>query len=614
MEESRLDALISAYDKADAVRQSLIEEKTGYLSRLSEVEEYLAYKDEVTEALLSIQREMQSGTTDSYEALLTELLHMVMPNDPANHRVVMSHYIKNNSVSLKTEIETREGYRHDIYEDKGQSVENIMALCLRFLALGRTANRRVLFFDESDHGVMPAYMGRFSEVLYHLTYRVGMQVVYISHHDWKLFEGKARIIELTRDGDSISANVISEPDPNAGREFSSDVMDYMSGIGISDISLKNYKAHADTVVELSPFLNVIIGHMDLGKSSIISAIDALKRNTGSIGKIRDGQRELSVEIGIEEGRRLAWSYSQDTPKKAKYLLYEADGSVMQVHEGAKNPPAFLDDYLVMPTHHGYDLHIADSHDSSFIFAKHVTEAKAAELLSFDDETTQAQDMLTQHKDNIVAMKKEQKQIHTAINKVKSKLSVMAHLDKIDVTALREARLSLRKNREQEASGLIEVARRLREKEKRLAVIRKLSDLPSLPERKVTDSESAEKLSRSISGGERAIGLMKGISVAREYPNKPGDGRDAEQVLKRISPLEARLTQLEKINSPAFPHRPEVNELLGSSLEKISEHAVRQKVILQTARDVESEIRKTAVSIKNSIHENGGVCPLCQHEV
>lgn len=613
MDLSRLDILISSYDKADAIRQSLIEEKGSYLSRFSEIEEFLEHKDEITETLLDIQREMQSGTTESYEKLLTELLHMVMPDDPSNHRVVMSHYIKNSAVSLKTQIETLEGYRHDIYEDKGQSVENIMALCMRFLALGRTANRRVLFFDESDHGIMPAYMGRFSDVLYNLTYRVGMQVVYISHHDWRLFEGKARIIELARDGDAITANVISEPDNTAGAEFSSEVMDYMNGIGITDITLGNYKAHADTKVELSPFLNVIIGPMDLGKSSIINAVDSLKRNSGSNSRIRDGQRGLSVELGLEEGRRLHWAYNLDSPKKSKYLLYDADGSVMQLHEGAKVPD-FLDDYLVMPLHHGYDLHIADSHDSGFIFSKHITEAKAAELLSFDEETTQAQDMLSQHKDNIIAAKKEQKQIQAMINKVKSKLAVMAYLDNVDIDQLRQARLTLRGNVQQKVEITTLLANRLGAQESRVGAMVALTKLPEFPRRQGSGDNSIEKMVDGIHASERKLAALNKMKAARDYPKKPEQVGQVSEVIGKLIPLERKLEALSRLKTIIYPDKPPANDITQEGVDKIGNAFNQLNMIKRQAKQTESEIQKISESIKSAIHHKGGVCPLCQSEV
>lgn len=614
MDQSRLDALISSYDRADAIRQSLISEKSIAIVRLSEIEEYLEHKDEVTETLLAIQREIQSCTTEAYESLLTELLHMVMPDDPANHRVVMSHYIKNNAVSLKTEIETRDGYRHDIYEDKGQSVENIMALCLRFLALGRTSNRRFLLFDESDHGIMPAYMDRFSEVLYQLTYRIGMQVIYISHHDWRLFEGKARIIELSRDGDSIVSNVVSEPPKGAGSEFNSEIMEYMSGIGITDITLKNYKAHLDTSIELSPFLNVIIGPMDLGKSTIISALDSMKRNKGGESKIRDGERELSVEVGMEEGRRLLWTYGIDAPKKSKYVLYEPDGSVIKLHQGAKEIPEFLDDYLVMPLHCGYDLHIADSHDSSFVFAKHVTEAKAAEILSFDDETTQAQDLLVQHKDNISLFKKEQKQLHLQINKIKSKLSLLSHLDNGDINTLREARVRIRNKGNDDAASISIMAGEIEAKEKKVLAMKKLSGVLKIPEKPGLACLGADSIAKRILLLMTVIESTSRASSCSSYPKKPMGVDSAERLLQRISPLEERIAILGGVKPFTLPEKPVVDDGPRRKSGSIYEGEDNRAKILKEAKEMESSIKDINQSIQHAIYHNGGVCPLCQSKM
>ena len=66
---------------------------------------------------------------------------------------------------------------------------------------------------------------------------------------------------------------------------------------IKSIRLKNFQSHADSAIEFNPGFNLILGPSDNGKSSIVRAIEWVRKNRpkGS-DLIRAGQEETSVEI------------------------------------------------------------------------------------------------------------------------------------------------------------------------------------------------------------------------------------------------------------------------------------------------------------------------------
>lgn len=611
----RIECLNSELDKLQGLKDSLLYRKADLIREIADLDYYLDKKDEVTEALVKIQKDMQADTTGDYEKLLTELLHLVMPGDPANHRVVMSHYLKNNAVSLKTEIETEDGYRHDIYENKGQSVENILAICLRFLALGRTSNRRILLFDESDHGISPLYMGRFAQVIYELTYRIGMQVVYISHQDWKNFKGLARVIKLNRKDGLISSSILSEPKLDCGEEVDGEMKHYMNEVGITEVRLKNYKSHADTLVELSPFLNVIVGDMDLGKSSVIDAIDSLRKNKGSKSKIKNGQRYFSVELGMEEGRRLTWTYNTDHSKKSSYTLHDGNGNLIGFHEGMKGTPDFFDTYLSMGNHCGYDLHVADSHNSGFIFSKGISEARAADILSFDSETTQAQELLSRHKTNLSEYSRRSREAKRELNEVKNQLGALSFLNEIDRDGLIYSKNKILSHERGERAEQRRLSSSLHNLSELISCFERLEGVRGLSlERPPCTGVAARRVGLDIKQAEvKLLNLERlrqllpftqakpQVSEARKHSNKIKIYSEKVKILSSIRLMEYPKRLSEKVGAEVI-----ADEMLSldRSIKKLSSSGS------MAARDLES----VKLFIREELHREGGICPYCSSKL
>lgn len=628
MDVRQLTQVISDFEKSEVRWGQLIDDKSELITRIAELDHYLQHQDAVTETLVEIQKRMSHDTIAQYEAMLTELLRMVMPEGSANDEVVMSHVVKNNTVTLQTSIRNKEGYLHDIFEDKGMSVENVLALCLRFLALGRTSNRRLLMFDESDHGIMPASMPLFADVIHQLTYRIGMQVIYISHHDWRVFQGKARIIELSESDDGIQANILSEPDENHGVTMDDPgLTSFMEGVGIRHVHLKNFKAHTDTKIDLCPFMNVLIGRMDLGKSTVIKAINAVKTNKGRVQQIRDGQRSLSVELGLEGGNTLTWSYSKDSSKKAKYVLHDDEGDTLERSEGSALPE-FLDSYLAMSPHRGYDLHISSQRDSGFVFSEGISGARAAEILSFDEDTSHAQEMLARHRSNVKLYKAELKTSKAKLNKVKNQLSICSRLSDVDVDSLKMARetlladmsgdanqqhdLSVKyahgKHASQAAAVLINSERKL----EILGQLRSIEPSPVRPEG-LSDPHRAKGAAALIEKSEERLKVLGRLKSIDKPPERPPVSLEASRMAHDLIQQRKSLEVLSRLKSlESLPAKPVVNDGASKALVAIAELTGKAKQLKDQATSLRAEQSRIQSIIQSKISESGGVCPLCKH--
>lgn len=86
---------------------------------------------------------------------------------------------------------------------------------------------------------------------------------------------------------------------------------------IRSLRLIDFMAHADSLLELDPGLNVLCGPNNTGKSAVVEALRGLCANPSSARHvIRHGAREARVEALFEDGSRVAWV------RRGKHALYE----------------------------------------------------------------------------------------------------------------------------------------------------------------------------------------------------------------------------------------------------------------------------------------------------
>lgn len=350
---------------------------------MSEAERLIVRKNDMLNALNLLQLKAQEKNKGVFESLLTSLIQEIMPGK--KDEVVLSSAMKNNRASLDFDILCN-GNLENISEDKGGSIANIVAMGLRFIVLARHPNRRVLLLDEADCHLKSEYIPAFAAVMRQLASKMGIQVIYISHHSPSNFIGYGRVLELYRDQGKTHARVSHEESEEDKHIESMGAFRY--------VRLRDYGPHENLFVELAPGLNVITGDIDLGKSKVIQAVVDLMGNKGDERRIRHGRPFFNVEIGLEEGMSLNWEYQRKGSKRTLMQLKSASGEVLENSDIGTGVPDWLDMYLAMPLVNGENIHFQSQKQPNYLLSNgEYTSIKRAEMLPLGRESRDVHRMI-----------------------------------------------------------------------------------------------------------------------------------------------------------------------------------------------------------------------------
>jgi hypothetical protein len=462
-----------------AAFDELMRAKTRLIIEIDTIQANLDKKDEVSNALNILQIRTQEKTKNIYETLLTKLIHEIKGHDKENHKLILKTRIKSNKPWLDIEIESESGHSRDVYLDKGGSIENIVSMGLRFITLSRTSNRRFLAFDEADKNLSSKYMPKIAKMLFELSKQIGIQVLYISHADKSNFEGFAKIINISRSNGSIITECLSDIDEST--LFNDDeINDELDGVGIRYLRLQNFKQHENTLIELGKFVTVITGDVDIGKSTIIQAIDAVNKNLGRDGLIRDDQQQCRVEIGLESESTLTWSYKLRGNKKTKYILTDKNNVEIQRSDNGNTPPEWLSEYLGMPSFKDFDINISDRQNASFILDSKISGHKRAEIMSLGQESNQVMSMIKLHAQEVERNVKSLNQYKKELSETKNRLSCYRHIFKIEeaVNSFNEITMLIQNN-ERAISDFRASIIKIEKSKQRLSILEKTANLVKL---------------------------------------------------------------------------------------------------------------------------------------
>lgn len=411
--QERSSKLLKATHRLEAQRDLLISQKAETLIEISNSNSYLETKDEVSDFLAKIQAESQQKTKGMYEDLLTSLIKEVLPDK--KDRIVFSTSIKNNKLALDIDIQTTKKLLN-VKKDKGGSIQNIVALGLRFITVSRSRNRKILLLDEADQSLNIRQIPKFASIIKQLSEQLNVQVIYITHHNPEAFEDCAKVVSLKQKNNIIYVASDNESD------FDED------DIGIRYARLINFKQHTNTLINFSKHVTVITGEVDIGKSSIIEAFSVVMNNEGREALIKDDTNGCSVELGMEEGRSLKFEYSSTGSNKTKYSVIESNGEISETSIDGRNIPSWLDSYLATPKLGDFDIHISRQMDSNFILDESFSSQKRAEILSLENESEQIQKMISLHSERIRFHKSNINTMNKRLNGIKNSLEKLALLN------------------------------------------------------------------------------------------------------------------------------------------------------------------------------------------
>jgi len=384
-------------------------------TEIAEHDRLLERKDDVLKTLNEAQIRASAKNKGVYEGLLTDLIKEVMPNNYDN--VVLTTGIKNNKASLDFDIMV-DGELENIAEDQGGSISNITAMGARFIVLARHPNRRVLLLDESDCHLREEYIPAFAAVISQMAVKLGIQVLFISHHPASHFVGYGRVIELYREGRTTHSRVLSEEGPlPEGYEPPATAFRY--------VRLQNFGRLQNALIELSPGLNVITGDNNLGKSKLMQAIAELSTFDAKSRRITHKRPFFEVELGLEEGMSLQWRYARRGEGKTSVTLKDANGETLKSSSDGKNAPDWLQTYLAMPLVNGENIHYHSQKLPNYLLGSEFSSTDRAQMLPLGRESRDVLMMIQAFNARVNAARQDRARLVKELLVHQNRLAVMS---------------------------------------------------------------------------------------------------------------------------------------------------------------------------------------------
>lgn len=601
--------------------ESLVEDKARCILAIEDSNKFLEHKEAVHAVLKALHSESVEQTRVLYEDVLTGLLQDIFPNDPENSRVHLNLGVKRSQAALSVEVSNDKGHRRDVFLDKGGSVKSIIAIGLRFIALSRSSRRRLVVLDEADSELNPLFIPRFAKMMSQLAAKIGMQVIYVSHHDHREFEGHARIIRLSRKEGRVSADVISD---NASTEVSGwegekNIGLLMDGVGLTDIRLVNVKQHENTILELSPLVNVIAGTNDVGKSTVIQAIECVARNKGREGLIRDDQDKLRIEIGLEGSQRIIYQYKRRGSRKTKYSFFNHRNEKVEESRDGISCPEWVHAHLGMKLHKQHDLNIGTQQSPNFVLDPNVSEHKRAEVLSLNKLSGASQRMIEEHNRLVDAHKKEVARSKKDLARVNQKLRELSMIHEVvDSLPDLEAEEEALRARSLKIAGLKEIGLRWAGLESNREALGSIKDIPG------ADPDFIENIDR-IGGMQRLLTQWSGLEEKRKILSDslsdlgaeispPGEGSGIKEMvsigltwsglLKRRELIDSALKEMDAMVVNPVEDLQDVSGEVLSTLERL----LGQKRELQKSlSDGRARANLTKSQLDSLIGQSCGAC-------
>ncbi|QAZ66449.1 AAA family ATPase [Solidesulfovibrio carbinolicus] len=164
-----------------------------------DVEGFLDLAPKAAARLEELTQELFGQVLDEIE---TELTHAVREILGQNRTVKARRSLNKGKLSIEFEME-QDGQAEDILTGQGGSVCNILSVGLRLIALSQLdpdEHRPFLVLDEQDCWLRPDLVPGFVRLVAAIADRLGIQVLYISHHPVDLFALEARRVYVLRPG------------------------------------------------------------------------------------------------------------------------------------------------------------------------------------------------------------------------------------------------------------------------------------------------------------------------------------------------------------------------------------------------------------------------------
>lgn len=665
-------------------------------------------KEDVTSTLEKIQTRMQEATVGAYARLLTALVQDVI-NQKSAIDVGLTVERGQPALSISSYDLDSPDYKSNVYENSG-AMTNVVSAGLRVIAVAKSGGRRMLVLDEPDCWIRDTRVAKFYEVLRGLCREIGFQIVVISHHDASKFGADCRIINMVvqprqgdepdpADGDGAAEGdteaegeggepakpvrrrrgkktpvlknprtTIAQPVPFADGTSWAEMPD--DHPGVRDIRIRNLATLKDVTIELDPYMTVIAGDVDVGKSRIVRAVRAALYGDVSDSDIRHGEAGLAVDLTIEGGVRVEFSRELKRNPVNLWIARDEAGDVItydgQICESrGRGVPEWIAPLLGVIRHDDLDLQI--SHQKKPVFLIDQTPNRQAAVLAVGQEIQWLRDMQTKYKQRLTTWNQEIRSGEQEVATITQELdrtarlevaretveslagAISATVESIDgsdnvlakAASIRSMSASLERKwavvsaisrigtppeipDQGQVAGRTDTARRIRSIQEqgasRSGIVTTLASLPEPPSIRMDDGRVvvADSIRKMTSRGARVRSIA---SVLSRLPSPPeiatdDDGRALAGEIRRMA---ARVARGRKIVSALdnLPEPPSGIQDLGPRTETLGRLVQSVRSLTTSATQtrerlsvVERDIAAAEAERASLLEEAGDTCPVC----
>lgn len=184
-------------------------------------------------------------------------------------------------------------------------------------------------------------------------------------------------------------------------------------------------SHEQSVIEPADGLTVICGPNNIGKSSVVAALQLLCYNDTSTYVMRHGAKDCRVVVETSDGHRIEWA-RKNSPS------YMIDGERFDRLKGGV--PDQLHEILRMPRivsksgKQEFDLHFGEQ--KSPVFLLNESPGTIAQFFAASSDAGHLIAMQSLHKENIKSRKREKERLEAEKQELKSRLKMVSPVDAI----------------------------------------------------------------------------------------------------------------------------------------------------------------------------------------
>lgn len=580
--------------KADAARNGEL------LKGVSLAKGRLGLGEEVSRIFDALQQKAHERSVGAFERLLSAILNDVLPDEG---KVRLLPQFKSNTTWLDIALE-KNGSLEDVVDGNGGAVTNVVCAGLRFAALSRTDNRRLMILDEPDCWLKPERVPAFVRVVAQVASQTQTQTFFITHHDPSFFEGQVNLVRFSADK---NGKVLAQ-------SLAPLVSDWEDNIqpGVRAIELVNVRRHEHTIIPCYPGATAFIGDNNLGKSTaVVTSFKAVAYGESDDTLIRHGADEARIIFYLEGNKRIEWSRALKRSPSVIYRLMEGDTVLAEGRPKTRNQaPEWVTDVLGVARVDDLDIQVGNQ--KAPVFLLNDSAPRRAQILSVGRESGHLKTLMKKYDDIKATDRETVKQGELVLARLKVRLGYLAKAEELPsrletLAAQSEDFLREVERGEKLQAQLAKLAAAQTACEQATAQWRALETLPECPE--LQDEAQLVKLTARLEKHAKVAGLPD-APVLPAFPEL--------HELALLLKMGQRISQSGKLIAAcaplpqSVPTLPELVDLEG--LNRFSVKLTNQgQTVVSSQRDLVALQQDEAREIRRLEElkeEMGGECPLC----